>query len=119
MQTTIRGHIKMEGISIIDYIPHGRDNAITNRELQERLQITDRQVREYVEQARREGVIIINLQDGRGYFQTDDIEYIERQYNQNRSRAMSILVQQKPLRRKLREHGLNPEWTLRRAGAAQ
>jgi len=107
----------MEGISIIDYIPHGHDNAVTNRELQDKLQITDRQVREYVEQARREGVIIINLQDGRGYFQTDDIEYIERQYRQSRSRAMSILVQLKYLRRIMREHGLNPEWTNRKAAA--
>jgi len=103
----------MEGISIIDYIPHGRDNAITTRELQERLQITDRLVRKYVEAARGEGVIICNRQDGRGYYIADDIEDIRLQFLQNRSRAMSILVYQKHLYKKLKEAGLAPPWTMR------
>jgi len=107
----------MESINIESYIPHGKANAITGRELQERLQIDDRLVRKHVEHARRGGIVICNDQDGRGYYKPESIEEIERQYRQNRSRAMSILVQQKHLRRRLRDAGLNPAWTLKQQGA--
>lgn len=65
--------------------------------------MSDRLVRKAIEQARVDGNIIINLQDGRGYFVTEDPSVLAHQYNINQSRAMSVLVQQKFIRRKLKE----------------
>lgn len=52
---------------ITDYIPTGRKNAITRKELCRITGLSDRQAREHIAQARR-NTPIINLQDGDGYF---------------------------------------------------
>ena len=86
-------------MGIETYIPFGRENAITLTKL------SDRKVREQIEQARREGNIIINNQDGRGYYRTNDPDEIACQYRQQRRRALSILAQQKHMRRLLKAAG--------------
>jgi len=65
-------------------------------------------VTELIEKARRDGTIIINKQDGRGYYQPgpDDVADMLHQYRSNNSRAKSILAQQKHIRKRLREKGL-------------
>ena len=98
---------RSEKMDIIDYIPHGKDNAITRAELCSITNLQDRPVRELIETARRNGTIILNDQDGKGYYISDNLSDIKRQYHQNNSRAMSILVQQKFLRRKLKESGID------------
>ena len=92
-------------MNITDYIPYGRENAITRLELANTLHFTDRKIREAIEEARREGEIIINLQDGKGYYRTSNLDEIEKQYWQRKNRAMSLLVQQKHLRQKLKAAG--------------
>ena len=92
-------------MGIETYIPFGRENAITRKELCSLTKLSDRKLREQIEQARREGHIIINNQDGRGYYRTDDPDEIARQYRQQRRRAMSILAQQKHMRRLLKAAG--------------
>ena len=92
-------------MSVAELIPYGRENAVTGEILSLRLGISERKVRRAIQTARSEGNIIINAQDGRGYYRSDDIDDMERQYRQNKNRAMSILVQQKYLRRKLKEAG--------------
>ena len=62
--------------------------------------------REEIEQARRKGAIIINAQDGAGYYQSEDIKDIAKQYRQNERRALSILAQQKHLRKRLKAAGV-------------
>ena len=86
-------------MNIMDFIT---DKPITRRELVDLTGMSDRLVRKAIEQARVDGNIIINLQDGRGYFVTDDPAVLEHQYKINQSRAMSVLVQQKYIRRKLK-----------------
>lgn len=95
-------------MTILDLIPEGRCNAISRTELRLRARLNDRVVRELIEQARRQGTIIINLQDGRGYYRPapEDLVDILKQYRQNDSRAKSILVQQKYLRRILKFAGV-------------
>lgn len=93
---------------IINLIPYGKSNAISRKILCRMAGKSDRHVRQDIEDARREGCIIINRQDGKGYYRTDDINEIERQYYQNRSRALSILIQQKHLRKRLVEAGRHP-----------
>ncbi len=92
-------------MAVVDYIGIGKNNAVTRDYLRECTAMTDRVIRKEIEQARRDGVIIINNQDGKGYYISEDLDDIEKQYKQNNSRAMSILVQQKHLRSKLKEAG--------------
>ena len=86
-------------------IPSGRENAITRAELACRMGLNDRQMRKVVEDARAEGVIILNRQDGGGYYQTDDLDDMMRQYRQDTARALAILKRRKPLRDKLKAAG--------------
>ena len=52
--------------------------------------------RRYVETARKSGVMIVN--DGTGYYQTNNIQDIERQYKKDEKRAMTILTRLKHMR---------------------
>lgn len=92
--------------SITEYIPEGRANAVTRAQLHERTGLPDRKIREEIERARREGAIIINAQDGAGYYRSEDLREIARQYQQNERRALSILKQQKHLRKRLKVAGM-------------
>lgn len=92
-------------MGIEQYIPFGRENAITREGLRLATGKPDRKIREEIEQARREGHIIINDQSGIGYYRTDDLDEIGRQYRQNKRRALSILSQQKHMRRRLKAAG--------------
>ena len=62
-------------------------------------------MREAIEQARSEGLIIICECNGRGYYQSSDLDEISYQYRQDTSRAMSILKRRKPMRDLLKEAG--------------
>lgn len=55
---------------ILDYIPTGHDNAVTRRELTDQTGIKDRAIRDMIHYARRK-IVILNLQDGKGYFIPD------------------------------------------------
>ena len=94
-------------MNILSLIPQGKKNAISRTELRYIAQLNDRAMRELIEQERRNGAIILNLQDGRGYYRPapDELDDVLRQYKQNDRRAMSILVQQKHLRRALKQAG--------------
>ena len=90
---------------VLTRIPYGRDNAVSRAYLSAFFNAPDRVIRKAIQQARTEGYIIINDSTGNGYYRTNDIDQIARQYRTNRSRAMAILVQQKHLRRLLKEAG--------------
>ena len=90
---------------VVNDIPFGRANAVKRSELCARLGLSDRKLRRLIEAARSYGFIILNCQDGHGYYQTDDIDEIERQYHQDKARAMSILARQKEIRRRLKAAG--------------
>lgn len=90
---------------LIAVIPFGRENAIDRFALQERMGISDRKVRQLIEDARNAGLFIINNSDGRGYYQTTDLDEMERSYRSDRARALSILRRQKALRRTLKDAG--------------
>lgn len=92
-------------MDIVDLIPHGAENAVSRRRLAEQTGLPDRIVRKKIEAARAGGAIIVNAQDGRGYYQTDDINEIARMYRAQRSRAISIFRACKPMRLKLKEAG--------------
>jgi transcriptional regulator with XRE-family HTH domain len=87
-------------------VPFGRENAIKRADLSRVLQVDDRKARHYIGIARLNGVIIINEQGGDGYFQSDDVKDIMRQYKQETNRAMTILSRRKAIRNRLKEAGV-------------
>lgn len=90
-------------MNITDFIGTGRENAVTRSELVTILNLPDRTVRRLIQEARDRGEIIINAQDGAGYYMSDDVGEMKRQLALNRSRALSVLRQQTHLMRKIRE----------------
>ena len=90
-------------MDIMMFIPKGRENAISRQTLVGVLGLPDRTVRNLIEEARRRGEIILNDGSGVGYWTSDDIGELKRQYKMNQNRAMSVLVQQKYLRRRIKE----------------
>lgn len=80
---------------IADYIPIGRENAITRDELlkvciTEKLCETDREMRKLIERARIE-YVILNHSDGRGYYRPsrEDMQDLQRYIRQEEKRAKS------------------------------
>ena len=69
--------LNCEGFDICDYIPEGRANAVTRYELCMKTGFRDRQVRDLIHYARRDGSIL-NLSDGKGYFRPDLDDPVER-----------------------------------------
>ena len=85
---------------VADAVPEGKENAISRKELAEKLGVCDRTMREYLENAKLDGLVIANDQDGKGYYQPVTEEEIHRQLIQIRNRTMTQLAQMKYLRRK-------------------
>lgn len=57
---------------------------------------------------RQAGAVIINRQDGRGYYRPsdDDVDAVLHQLRSTRARAMALLRQEKAQREWLRERGI-------------
>lgn len=82
----------------------GKKNAVSRTELSIRTGFSDRVVRRSIEILRRD-FIILNDQDGKGYYRSDDVQEIRRAYYQELGRALAILKRLKPMRRFLRMRG--------------
>lgn len=96
--------LNCEGFDICDYIPEGRANAVTRYELCMKTGFRDRQVRDLIHYARRDGSIL-NLSDGKGYFRPDlDVQGGKRN-------ACSIC---QAGRKQKRFHRLVSEWSYKR-----
>lgn len=91
----------MQGL--LRYLGIGVENARTREQLCNLSGMCDRNVRSEIEKLRNEGIIIINNQDGKGYYISEDVNEMQKQYRQNQARAMSILRQQKHLRKRMAE----------------
>lgn len=60
-------------MEITDFIPTGHRNGVTAAQISSVTGISQRQVREMIATARHD-VVILNMQDGEGYFLPDDGE---------------------------------------------
>lgn len=92
----------MAEMSIVDYIPFGEENAVKRWELMDKIMKPDREIRRMIEDARRSGVIILNLSNGNGYFRPDKKEEILRYIRQEEARARSIHRNLKAAKKALR-----------------
>lgn len=64
-------------MNILDYIPTGHKNAVSRRWLQTATRLNDRKIRDMISAVNTGGEdneLIINLQDGKGYFQPAENE---------------------------------------------
>lgn len=80
-------------MDIISAIGVGRENAVTRAQLCDKLGMGDRAVRKLIEDARNQGALIVNEQNGKGYYIATKLEEVCRQYAVNKARAMSIICQ--------------------------
>ena len=97
--------LPMECQKLLGFIRHGKENAISRDSLVQCMGLPDRHVRQLIETARRCGYIIINAQDGKGYYLSDDPDEWAKQYRQDTSRALSILSRRKAIRDRLKAAG--------------
>ena len=78
-------------MDIVDYIPFGRENAVTRAQLRSRTGIDDRAIRDRIADARRD-TVILNMQDGKGYFRPlpEERHLVEVYAKQETARLKSI-----------------------------
>ena len=84
-------------LNVTSFIPIESENAITRENLLNKcifagLADNDRQMRKLIEDARKE-TVILNMQDGRGYFQPgkNDRDKLKHYVEQEHDRSISIL----------------------------
>lgn len=88
-------------------IPKGKEYAIQKETLCVLTGKTERAVRKHIQKARDDGVMIVNDMDSNGYYISEDLDEIERQYKRDKSRALAILKRLKSMRKFLKENGRN------------
>lgn len=82
-------------MSILDYIPVGHANAVTSRDISRWAGITTREARRQISVARRD-TVILNMQDGMGYFIPNDEEgylvneWVKQEESRLKVHAMSL-----------------------------
>ena len=92
---------------IAELIPYGADNAIDRYDLLMAVRnvlgdISDREMRRMLEYSRQNGNIIINFQNGKGYFRPDCKEEIVKYIQQEEARAKTIHFNLKSAKNALR-----------------
>lgn len=88
---------------ITSYIPTSKEAAVSREMLCQWTGLPDRAVRERIEKARQDGVMILSF--GNGYYISEDLDEIARYYKQEDRRARSIHYRLGPMRKKLKEAG--------------
>ena len=108
MENMIKKHeMSLAGTDVVlDNIGVGKKNAVTLLQLQWRTGDNERAIRKDIQQLREDGHLIINDQDGKGYYIATELEEVARQYKQDRSRFLSIAKRIKAARRILRDAGM-------------
>lgn len=90
-------------MNITAFVGVGKENATPREQLVATLNLSDRTVRRLIEEARCNGELILNDSDGAGYYISNDIRDLRKQYKTNENRVMSIWRQQIYLSRKIKE----------------
>lgn len=79
---------------------YGSDNAISKEYLEKVTRLSNRQLRELIENERRAGYLICSqMKGGGGYFLPKDEFEIRRYIHEQRARANSILLALEPFKR--------------------
>ena len=86
-------------MNILDYIPSGRDNAISREQLCRVTGLNDRAVRNLIKRARENGAPILSTSHGAGYWVSDDLEEIKPYLREMEHRCKSLSRTVQSLRR--------------------
>lgn len=92
-------------LNISDYIPFGKDNAISREQLEKATGLRDRDIREAISLARR-NTVILNLSNGQGYFQPiqgEEDDLVVKYFKQENSRLKRIGWSLLATRRRVKE----------------
>lgn len=95
----------MDYMSIIAYIPAGRDNRITREKLSRLTGRTDRLNRKAIEEARKAGIPVISSSYDRGYYIAETQEEIDSLLRETWARIRSLLKTYWTLKKRLRIEG--------------
>lgn len=90
-------------MQISDYIPYGKDHAISRAELARLTGLKDRQVRKSIKRELGRGTVILSSASARGYWRTDDLAEIEAFIRESDRRRTTEARTVEPLRRILAE----------------
>lgn len=91
--------------TILDMLGYGKHNAISYEVLERLTGLDKRFIRKSVARLRGAGYPICNDQDGSGWYLSDDIDVLKRDYMRERHRAVSRLVALSPRRKFLKKVG--------------
>lgn len=78
---------------VIEALGKGKANAVKRKDLPGRFLTNDRDARQMIETARREGVVICNDYDGNGYYIPTELDELVRQFRRSRAMANAINAQ--------------------------
>jgi transcriptional regulator with XRE-family HTH domain len=95
------------------HIPVGRQNAVTWEQIRDKTMLAERPIRERIEEARADNNIILNLNDGRGYFTVDpsdpsDLPSAILSYHRDMTIVRKICIKNAPVRRYIDRHSHEP-----------
>ena len=90
-------------MTVLDCLNEGKENAVTRKQLMMLTGMPDRAVRSEIERLRQK-YVILNDQDGCGYYIETDKASIARYVRQEESRAKSIFRNLKVARKRLKEN---------------
>lgn len=90
-------------MNILDFIPYGKENAITRRELVRLTGLDDRLIRKEVKRLLKEGVPILSSSHCCGYWLSDDLDEWEAYIKETDKRRESLYFTTLELRKKFYE----------------
>ncbi len=88
---------------ILDAIPEGRENAITQSELAELFCVPERDIRRAIQDARKDGFLILSSTHD-GYYYSNRVEDVSESYRLLQSHIRSLKISIRPAKRFLQEH---------------
>lgn len=86
-------------MQISDYIPYGKNHAISRTELTRITGLKDREVRKAIKRELGRGTVILSSAAARGYWRTDDLAEIEAFIRESDHRRTTEAKTIEPLRR--------------------
>jgi transcriptional regulator with XRE-family HTH domain len=101
-ETAQKGGFSQQTNELIELISIGKENAVSREYLREATGWNDRLVRRRIAEARKAGLLIVNDQDGNGYYFANNIDEVRKQYKRDRARALSILARLQTARKILK-----------------
>jgi len=90
-------------MNILDYIPKGRNNAISRQDLEQLTGLSDRAIRKEIKKLVQKGIPILSSSQSKGYWYSDDIEELENFIKESKNRCRTEYLTVRALEKTLYE----------------